>query len=330
MLKKNGYDSWENLLDSSYLIFSPQKPQYSTGQKEQIDANMNNLFSYLSFIKNLINTCSSEYEFLNNSNGYHALSNFFHTNVLKDYSTTSVIYQKTKLLIDFMINAYMESPVKNKEFKDILNYALLEKNNPIYKENLSINAMKKLKIYLRHNNLTIYGFDESQDVQIQDTLSIENMNNHNEIILILNSVKDKINIMAKSYEIIENNKKDNTYLNIWLSNYENFVSLSAYDEWVATDVNKYQRMLSQYYNGFFNLEEHKKALEYLDCYQNNKYGKIVITGTRSEVLEKINISPSTCQDCILDIDKAEKIALGDISTHNVNQNYEFIFYYIIH
>jgi len=324
-----GYESWESLLDSSYMIQKKEKLTYCSGQKEQVDWKINNLLPYLFKLKNMINTLHDEYEFLNSSNGFNTLFNFFQINVLSTHSPASPIYQKLKLLIEFMVTAFIESNIKNKEFKNILDYALFRKENPYYKEILSNNAIQKLKRYMRHNDLAIYGFSDNEEVQISNVMSIENLNAHNDVTLILNSVKDKINIMSKSYKIIENNKKDNDFFDNWMSNYENFVSLSTYDEWVEDDLKKYQRKLHEYYGSFFNINIHKDLLKYLNYY-NDRYGKIVIAGTKSEVTEKIAISPDTCQGLMLDISKADKIRLGEISTYPESQSYEFIFYYIVH
>lgn len=324
------YDSWEKLLDSSYLIANQKEESFQIGKKEQISWQHAQLLPYLSRIHKMIYSAHEEYDFFNNTVGYNTLFNFFQINILNKHVITSPVYQKIKLLIDFMISAFIESTDKDKTFKDILNYALLNKENPYFESELSINSSHKLKKYMKLNDLHIHYIADSHNMQISDTVQLEKINNHNEIILILNSVKEKINIMAKAYNIIENNKKDKNFLNSWLSDYENFISLGTYDEWVENESNQYQRLLQQHYSSFFNTNEHKKVLEYLNYYKNNQYGKFIMSGSKKEVIEKIKNHPEYSEGFVFDIEKASSTILGHINTCEDLQDYEFLVYYIIH
>jgi hypothetical protein len=329
--KSYNYDSWEKLLDSSYLMINQQKPSFQTGQKEQIHWQCHELVQYLLKFTNNINAFHEEYEFLNNTAGYNALFNFFQINVLNQYNVTTPVYQKIKLLIDFMISSFLTSTSVNKQFKDILNYAMFSKENPYYKNKLSIHSEQKLKKYMKLNSLTIYGFSEHQEMQIDNTLAIEDMRNHNEIILILSSIQEKINIMAITYDVVEKNKKDNGFLNNWLSDYENLVNLSQYEEWFANDIQRYQRLVKEYSSSFFNIEMHKKALEYVPYYINNNYGKTTDSGTINEMELKLQKLDGKLDGFDCDIQKARPHLIGNERNESLKfQGFHFVFYYIIH
>lgn len=329
--KEYNYDSWEKLLDSSYLMINQQKPSFQTGQKEQIHWHFHELVQHLLKFTNNINAFHEEYEFLNNTAGYNALFNFFQVNVLNQYTVTTPIYQKIKLLIDFMISSFLTSTSVNKQFKDILNYAMFSKENPYYKNKLSIHSEEKLKKYMKLNSLTIYGFSEHQEIQIDNTLAIEDMRNHNEIILILSSIQEKINIMAITYDIVEKNKKDNKFLNNWLSDYENLVNLSQYEEWLSNDVQRYQRLVKEYSSSFFNIKMHKKALEYVPYYINNNYGKTTDSGTINEMELKLQKLDGKLDGFDCDIQKARPHIIGNERNESLEfQGFHFVFYYIIH
>lgn len=328
--KEYNYDSWEKLLDSSYLMINQQKLSFQTGEKEQIHWQSHELVQHLLQITNNIESFHEEYEFLNNIAGYNALFSFFQVNLLNQYTVTTPIYQKIKLLIDFMISSFLTSTSVNKQFKDILNYAMFSKENPYYQNKLSTHSEQKLKKYMKLNSLTIYGFSEHQEIQIDNTLAIENMHNHNEIILILSSLQEKINIMAIAYDIVEKNKKDNVFLNNWLSDYENLVNLSQYEEWFAIDIQRYQRLVKEYSSSFFNIEMHKKALEYLTYYKNGRFSKFSISGTKNEVVKSLKLFSEYKDYSSFDMAKAKKIMLRDIATNEELQKYEFTFHYIIH
>lgn len=329
--KSYNYDSWEELLDSSYLMINQQKPSFQTGQKEQIHWQSHELVQHLLKFTNNINAFHEEYEFLNNTAGYNALFNFFQINVLNQYNITTPVYQKIKLLIDFMISSFLTSTSVNKQFKDILNYAMFSKDNPYYQNKLSIHSEQKLKKYMKLNSLTIYGFSDHQEIQIDNALQIEDMSNHNEIILILSSIQEKINIMAITYDVVEKNKKDNKFLNNWLSEYENLVNLSQYEEWFSNDVQRYQRLVKEYSSSFFNIEMHKKALEYLPYYINNNYGKTTDSGTINKMTLKLQKLDGKLDGFECDIQKARPHIIGDERTESLQfQGFHFVFYYIIH
>lgn len=330
--KSYNYDSWEKLLDSSYLMIPQQKQSFQTGQIEQIHWHNNKLLDYLSDFTRVMKNFHDEYEFLNNVAGYNALFNFFQDNVLNAHQVTSPIYQRIKLLIDFMISSFIESPLEKKEFKNILNYAEFSKKNPYYDYKLSKDLEKRLKRYMNLNNLNIYGFQENAEIQIENTFQIDDLTTHNEIILILNSIQEKINIMATVYDVIENNKKDNVFLNNWLTNYENLISLSDHSEWLARDVKTYTTLIRQYSGSFFDTEMHKEALSYLHYYKNEQYQKEFLAGTKKEVIAKIQKMSSDKTNVLeYDIEKAHVYILGDKRTESLEfQDYEFAFYYIIH
>lgn len=151
--KEYNYDSWEKLLDASYLAINKPKPVFKSGQKEQIHWHSHELVqSLLSLTKN-INAFHEEYEFLNKTAGYNAMFNFFQLNVLNQYNVTTTIHQKLKLLIDFMVSSFIDDTSKYKNFKDILNYASLSKENPYYRSRLAIKTEEKLKKYMKLNEL---------------------------------------------------------------------------------------------------------------------------------------------------------------------------------
>lgn len=330
--KEYNYDSWEKLLDASYLAINKPKQSFQSGQIEQIHWHNNQLLDYLSGFTRVMKNFHDEYEFLNNVAGYNALFNFFQDNVLNAHQVTSPIYQRIKLLIDFMISSFIESPIEKKEFKNILNYAEFSKKNPYCNYKLSKNSEKRLKKYMNLNNLNIHIFSENQEIQIEDTFKINDLTTHNEIILILNSIQEKINIMATVYDVIENNKKDNIFLNNWLTHYENLISLSDHSEWLARDVKAYTTLIRQYSGSFFDTEMHKEALSYLHYYKNAQYQKEFLAGTKKEVIAKIQKMSSDKNNVLkYDIEKAHGCILGDTRNERIEfQNYEFAFYYIIH
>lgn len=330
LAQEYNFASWEKLLDAAYLPLNIKKKTFSNGQSEQIDWQNNELLEKLLKITNLMKSSHEEYEFLNKSAGYNALFNFFYENLLKFHNTQSSNYQKIKLLIDFMINSFLEYKQGPKEFKNILSFATLSKENPYFKDTLSKNLSDKLRHYMKLNNLKIYGFSDYQELQISDALQIENFNDHNEIILIINSLDEKINIMATIYDVIENSKKDNTFRKSWLYEYENFISLGVYDEWSSRDVQNYQKLLRDYSSSFFDQDKHKMALNYFDYYINGHYRKITTIGTIDEIIKKIKTDPEYDIGYKLDIEKAYKSISGEKSQYIQSQRYKFIFYYIIH
>lgn len=329
--KEYNYDSWEKLLDASYLAINKPKPVFKSGQKEQIHWHSHELVqSLLSLTKN-INAFHEEYEFLNKTAGYNAMFNFFQLNVLNQYNVTTTIHQKLKLLIDFMVSSFIDDTSKYKNFKDILNYASLSKENPYYRSRLEIKTEEKLKKYMKLNDLTSYGIHYNEDMQIENTLLVEDMSNHHEVFLILSSVKEKLNVMATVYDVVEQNKKDNKFLNNWLGDYENLIELSQYADWLADDIKSYQRLIKEYSSSFFDSEMHKEALNNLSYYINGDIGKNYDSGTIKEMTDKLKKWSGNLHGLVCDLEKAKPYILGDKRTESFEcQAYEFVFYYIIH
>lgn len=168
-------------------------------------------------------------------------------------------------------------------------------------------------------------------MQIENTLLVEDMSNHHEVFLILSSVKEKLNVMATVYDVVEQNKKDNKFLNNWLGDYENLIELSQYADWLADDIKSYQRLIKEYSSSFFDSEMHKEALNNLSYYINGDIGKNYDSGTIKEMTDKLKKWSGNLHGLVCDLEKAKPYILGDKRTESFEcQAYEFVFYYIIH
>lgn len=320
------YDSWENLLDDSYIMVNKKN---QTFKKEQIHWHNNELLVSLSSITSIMVSMHNEYEYLNSQSGYNALFNFFQTNLLVHYNAYSPEIKKMKLLIDFMITAYLECKKTNTslEFKEILNFAYFDLRNYYFNSKLSPTLSLKLKTYTDFSKIYM------REQIINDIDRMENGHLHLDILLEITSISEKIEIMSMVYEIIRRNTSSNQLMNNWLTDYENFIKLSHYDNHIAKHIHDYQTTMRIHTSSFFSIEKHKEALMYLNKYSNQQYDVVKLFGTRNEVISKAeNLSLDPNCDCEYDMDKAMDMPSGQyFNTEDDTFNtYEFLFYYIIH
>lgn len=322
LAQQYNFSSWEKLLDASYLVINNKPKSF---KKEQIHWHNHNMLEKLNKIASKMNTIHDEYSFLNNHAEYNALFNFFQINLLHVYNISTPIYQKMKLVIDFMINAFIEYRKDHKyiEFKDILSFAIFGSANPLYEKDFSKKLSDKLKKYMNLNNLHVGGLTYAAQLKIFNMHEIEEIAHHNEVLLILDSLHEKINIMATIHDVIEKKKKNNSSLTDWLSVYENFITLSLYDERTSDQIQEYQKLMREYFSTFFSNEEHTKTLSYLNHFINGGYETVTFKGTKQKIEDEIILSTSVSKEYDYNLDKALSSMVNKIE-------YDLKFYYIVH
>lgn len=319
------YDSWENLLDSAYLIVEKKQMLPEKGSREQIDWQNDRLLNDLFVVIRELNTIHAKYEFLNQKAGYNSIFNFFQEELLNKYEKHSQQYQKLKLLIELMVSLYTthKSKFSHISFKDILSYADFRKSNPLYQTPLPEDVSNKLKKYMILNNVTVLGLSLENPLQIVDINYVEDSKQHNEIILDLESMREKIEIMAEVYTKIEQSKSNNMILIDWLSDYESFIRLSLHSQWTAESIHEYHSNMRRRFNKTFNLEKHKEILNCLKYYFDGKYEEVhVIVNQDSTIHQKIEELKK--EGSIYEYDLKKTVYDDERSSK------KYYFYYLVH
>lgn len=282
------YDSWENLLDSAYLMVEKKQIIQEEGSREQVSAYGNYFLKKILVLVDKLKSVHEEYDFLNNHAGYNSLINFFKEELLNKYDKYSQQYQKLKLLIDLMVSLYMTDKSKNKNvnFKDIFNYADFGNKNPLLQKPLPEDISNKLKKYMIFNNIYVSGLSLEQPLQIFHISYVEDSKQHYETMLDLEIIREKIEMMAEIHTKIEQIKSNNAILTDWLSDHENFIRLSLHNNSIAETINDYQDEMKKITQKKFNPEKHKEILNCLKYYLNGQYEEISIEVKIGETLHQ--------------------------------------------
>lgn len=302
------YDSWENLLDASYLMIEKKVTIPKEGSREQVSTYGNYFLKKILVLVDKLKSVHEEYDFLNNHAGYNSLIDFFNKELLNRYDQYSQQHQKLKLLIDLMVSLYITDKSKNKDvnFKDILNYSDFGKTNPFLKIKLPKDCSNKLKKYMIFNN--IYSPELSlENLEIFDINAnyIEGVKQHNETMLDLEIMREKIEMMAEVYTKIQQVKSNNAILTDWLSDHESFIRLSLHNNSITEIINDYQDEMKRITNKKFNPEKHKEILNYLKYYLNGQYEEISLEVKIGETLhQKLEELKKEGYPCAYNIEQA--------------------------